>query len=964
MSDLNSSNGSPLVATNPEISLTKTNETDDLFEVASVAVRELSSDGSEAVPHAEKLSDVSIPDRSSHSATPTILIQSGTSANSAGEVTSASQSTNSSMSSLSFSPSPSLPAPIHTAYTPSQAINDYLAPKPNSNSSSPTASPNANSPSNTLSPAQSPTGSPVISGAQSPRDRQANQSTSHPQLFGDGRRPFFVSRDAISKPKLFPHLPPQPQLPTSTAQSSSPDSNAPINASNQHQYVRGGAMPNPRDRRESQGRVHGLQLSNQEYAAKLSGLSVLEEPKPVEAANVWNTATAPTDVAPTHDKTLSPRSNAQQADNPSSTTATQQAQIRTPSLLKATMTASDGEKDRAEQEANPAQQQPKESGGEKQHPAMVKSPSKGNLLQRKLSIGRLLHATTSPASNTQNTNTASSTATKENSGNNNNTTTVNASGVEISALKLDEAHSHADGERENREEREGTQFASPPQSPKGPRLFRTSSFGISKSSQKLSFKSKDSEKDKVTASEREKSVSTSVAEQKLSTSKSASTLRFDLNKGGPAKELMAINLLFGKNGRKFLPMDSPLDLVFVLYHSYFERHFVEYLQRCFSSENLDFWLAAVQYLKTKSREKRKVMAQDMLTTFFHQESTREVNVPDPIHRALLAKAQNGDLDLFDEARYHIWDLLYYDAYSRYILLPDFEAVYQTVLNKRKESLDLYAEQLNGAVLTDIFSRLELGALTPKNWKLDDNYQGISIFSKKADTKLSDSFSLKGKSAAQLPSHFKGLKTSLEMEVPPEIMNKVLFHNLSSFKRWSPGFSHGEVIEMIDDFTTIQYWQYHHADVSRDFVVLRRIITSASPLAKIIEKECAFLMLSHKSFIVIEKSVTHNDVPVRKDFMRCNIRYHVRVVAPSPNNFTHCRLDTMVLFDSKLPESYDVKEEAVNSAINLERLGKEFMNKWKDLRSATAAGSEATSGQSTTAPAPTHSNANSGAFDVL
>jgi hypothetical protein len=44
----------------------------------------------------------------------------------------------------------------------------------------------------------------------------------------------------------------------------------------------------------------------------------------------------------------------------------------------------------------------------------------------------------------------------------------------------------------------------------------------------------------------------------------------------------------------------------------------------------------------------------------------------------MAKAQGGDLDLFDEARYHIWDLLYYDAYSRYILSPDFETIYQNV----------------------------------------------------------------------------------------------------------------------------------------------------------------------------------------------------------------------------------------------------------------------------------------------
>jgi hypothetical protein len=56
----------------------------------------------------------------------------------------------------------------------------------------------------------------------------------------------------------------------------------------------------------------------------------------------------------------------------------------------------------------------------------------------------------------------------------------------------------------------------------------------------------------------------------------------------------------------------------VLYHPQFERHFVEYLQRSFSCENLDFWLAAVQYLKTKSRERRKVMALEMLATFFHQ----------------------------------------------------------------------------------------------------------------------------------------------------------------------------------------------------------------------------------------------------------------------------------------------------------------------------------------------------------
>lgn len=74
-------------------------------------------------------------------------------------------------------------------------------------------------------------------------------------------------------------------------------------------------------------------------------------------------------------------------------------------------------------------------------------------------------------------------------------------------------------------------------------------------------------------------------------------------------------------GKRFLAYDSPLDLVYVLYHREFEKKFREYLEKTYCSENFNFWVAAVQYSKTKNAQFRIEMATTIMETFFNDSKT-------------------------------------------------------------------------------------------------------------------------------------------------------------------------------------------------------------------------------------------------------------------------------------------------------------------------------------------------------
>jgi hypothetical protein len=422
-----------------------------------------------------------------------------------------------SVSSVSMPASDFLPVKITSSPVPIYNNNNNFSAAQNQPLSSQSNS-NLHSTAGSASPPTPPSTS-TGNNPTSPRDRVANQSTSYPQLF-DGRRPFFVSREALVKRQQ--QL--QQQQTSSqqneaiklgqerTSHSSSfvpPDSTNLTSNSGQFNIAgqaREGALGVRRG--ESQGRLQALQYSNQEYAK----MSPLLGDEPTATENIyspWNNSSY------NHNHI-----EAAFSTDPQSTTLLQQTSqsprnpspSRSPNTLKATMTCDPQNEPTTEQQQSDTNKE-KESHTSAKEGALAKSPSRGNLLQRKLSLGRLLHPTSSSNASTT---TASSTTT---------TTTVNASGVEMSALKLDEARA-----QEPKEEKE---FSSPPQSPK--RLFRTSSFGISKTRPTVGG----------TKSSAEKSMSaTTTTESKLTSQKSASNLRFDLNKGGPAKELMAINVCF------------------------------------------------------------------------------------------------------------------------------------------------------------------------------------------------------------------------------------------------------------------------------------------------------------------------------------------------------------------------------------------------------------------------------------
>lgn len=59
-------------------------------------------------------------------------------------------------------------------------------------------------------------------------------------------------------------------------------------------------------------------------------------------------------------------------------------------------------------------------------------------------------------------------------------------------------------------------------------------------------------------------------------------------------------------------------------------------------------------------------------------SPQQVNIPESISLKLQARYQFGDIDVFDEARVHVWSLLSQESYSRFAQIPEFTPTYLSV----------------------------------------------------------------------------------------------------------------------------------------------------------------------------------------------------------------------------------------------------------------------------------------------
>lgn len=100
-----------------------------------------------------------------------------------------------------------------------------------------------------------------------------------------------------------------------------------------------------------------------------------------------------------------------------------------------------------------------------------------------------------------------------------------------------------------------------------------------------------------------------------------------------------------------------------------------------------------------------------------------------------------------------------------------------------------------------------------------------------------------------------------MEVPIEIIQKILKQPIGSLKLWVRGFHSGRIVEEISECMTIQHWFFGIADseieemkIKRDYVVLRKVFTTDS-----LKKHG--IIVPEKSFVVIEKSVQHRYVTI-------------------------------------------------------------------------------------------------------
>jgi hypothetical protein len=118
------------------------------------------------------------------------------------------------------------------------------------------------------------------------------------------------------------------------------------------------------------------------------------------------------------------------------------------------------------------------------------------------------------------------------------------------------------------------------------------------------------------------------------------------------------------------------ELRHVIKHSIGLQLFRRHLEGEFSTENIDFWVAAKEFEDADTAAKRTDIGQRLWTEFVSAEATRQVNlkaaVRDPIHAQVLKK--HYPFDLYSKARDEIFFLMEKDNYERFRKGPLFSVL--------------------------------------------------------------------------------------------------------------------------------------------------------------------------------------------------------------------------------------------------------------------------------------------------
>lgn len=98
---------------------------------------------------------------------------------------------------------------------------------------------------------------------------------------------------------------------------------------------------------------------------------------------------------------------------------------------------------------------------------------------------------------------------------------------------------------------------------------------------------------------------------------------------------------------------------------YGQALFKAFLQREFSEENIEFWLAVEDYRKSR-QNKLNSKAQKIYNEFVTAQAPKEVNLDALTREGLVSKMAQPTPNTFDQAQKRVQGLLEADAYSRFL----------------------------------------------------------------------------------------------------------------------------------------------------------------------------------------------------------------------------------------------------------------------------------------------------------
>nr|CAB3265561.1 regulator of G-protein signaling 7-like [Phallusia mammillata] len=103
--------------------------------------------------------------------------------------------------------------------------------------------------------------------------------------------------------------------------------------------------------------------------------------------------------------------------------------------------------------------------------------------------------------------------------------------------------------------------------------------------------------------------------------------------------------------------------------------FRKFLEKEFSAENLDFWLACKD-LKMQPINKAKSTVQQIYKDYVSEETSSPINIDSKIYDTTMKNMSNPDRYCFEEAQEHIYQLMKNDSYARFLKSDQYKGYIQ------------------------------------------------------------------------------------------------------------------------------------------------------------------------------------------------------------------------------------------------------------------------------------------------